>query len=41
MSMISICSHAIEIYGKQSQKREMLLDKVLSLLMGVQKIALN
>ena len=33
--------HAIKIYGKLSQKREMLSDKVLSLLMGAQKTALN
>ena len=36
-----MCLHAIEIYGKQSQKREMLSDKVLSLLMAAQKTALN
>ena len=33
--------HATETYGKQSQKREMLSDKVLSLLMGAWKTALN
>ena len=32
---------ATEIYGKQSQKREMLLDKASSLLTGAQKTALN
>ena len=32
---------AIKIYGKQSQKREILSDKVLSLLTGAQKTALN
>ena len=31
----------IKIYGKQSQKREMLSDKVLSLLTGARKTALN
>ena len=35
------CYYAIEIYGKQSQKREMLSVKVLSLLMGAWKTALN
>ena len=30
-----------ETYGKLSQKREMLSDKVSSLLMGAQTIALN
>ena len=30
--MISMCLHATEIYGKLSQKREMLSNKVLSLL---------
>ena len=39
--MISMCLHATEIYGKQSQKREMLSDKVLSLLTGAWKTALN
>ena len=39
--MILMCSHAIEIYGKQSQKREMLLDKASSLLMSAGKTALN
>ena len=34
-------SHATEIYGKQSQKRKMLSDKVLSLLTGAWKAALN
>ena len=33
--------HVTEIYGKQSQKREMLSIKVLSLLTGAQKTALN
>ena len=32
---------ATEIYGKLSQKREMLSVKVLSLMMGAQKTALN
>ena len=32
---------SVEIYGKQSQKREMLSDKVLSLLTAAQKTALN
>ena len=36
-----MCLHAIEIYGKLSQKREMLSDKVLSLMMGARKTALN
>ena len=36
-----MCLHAIEIYGKQSQKREMLSDKVLPLLTGARKTALN
>ena len=36
-----MCSHAIEIYGKQSQKREMLSVKVLSLMTGARKTALN
>ena len=36
-----MCLHATEIYGKQSQKREMLSIKVLSLLMAAQKAALN
>ena len=31
----------VEIYGKLSQKREMLSIKVLSLMMGAQKTALN
>ena len=39
--MISMCLHATEINGKLSQKREMLSDKVLSLMMGAQKTALN
>ena len=39
--MISMCLHATEIYGKLSQKREMLSDKVLSLMMGARKTALN
>ena len=34
-------SHVTEIYGKLSQKREMLSDKVLSLLTGAWKTALN
>ena len=33
--------HVTEIYGKLSQKREMLSDKASSLLMGAQKTALN
>ena len=37
----SMCLHVTEIYGKQSQKREMLSVKVLSLLMGAWKTALN
>ena len=36
-----MCLHATEIYGKQSQKREMLSIKVLSLMMGAQKTALD
>ena len=36
-----MCSHAIEIYGKQSQKREMLSVKVLSLMTAAWKTALN
>ena len=36
-----MCSHATEIYGKLSQKREMLSDKVLSLMTGAGKTALN
>ena len=39
--MISMCLHGIEIYGKLSQKREMLSDKELSLMMGGWKTALN
>ena len=39
--MISMCSHATEIYGKQSQKRDMLSIKVLSLLTAARKTALN
>ena len=38
---ISMCLHATEIYGKQSQKREMLSDKASSLMTGAQKTALN
>ena len=34
-------SHATEIYGRQSQKREMLSDKASSLMMGALKTALN
>ena len=34
-------SHATKIYGKLSQKREMLSDKASSLLMGERKTALN
>ena len=43
MSEITIlmCSHATEIFGKLSQKREMLSDKVLSLMTGARKTALN
>ena len=37
----SMCLHAIEIYGKLSQKREMLSDKASSLLTGARKTALN
>ena len=33
--------HATEIYGKLSQKREMLSNKESSLLMGARKTALN
>ena len=33
--------HATKICGKLSQKREMLSDTVLSLMMGAQKTALN
>ena len=36
--MISMCLHATEIYGKQSQKREMLSNKASSLLTGAQKM---
>ena len=36
-----MCLHATEIYGKQSQKREMLSIKVLSLMTGALKTALN
>ena len=32
-----MCSHTTEIYGKQSQKREMLSSKALSLMMGARK----
>ena len=39
--MISMCLHATEIYGKLSQKREMLSDKASSILMGARKTALN
>ena len=39
--MILMCLHANEIYGKLSQKREMLCDKVLSLMTGARKTALN
>ena len=34
-------SHVTKIYGKLSQKREMLSDKESSLLMGAGKTALN
>ena len=34
-------SHVTEIYGKLSQKREMLSDKASSLLMGAWKTALT
>ena len=33
--------HATEIYRRQGQKKEMLSDKVLSLVTGAQKTALN
>ena len=36
-----MCLHAIETYGKQSQKREMLSIKASSPLMGAWKTALN
>ena len=36
-----IYSRVTEIYGKLSPKREMLSDKVLSLLTGARKTALN
>ena len=36
-----MCLHAIEIYGKQSEKIEMLSFKVLSLMTAAQKTALN
>ena len=39
--MISMCLHAIEIYGKQSQKREMLSNKASSPLTAARKTALN
>ena len=39
--MISMCLHATEIYGKLSQKREMLLDKASSLLMGAWKTCIK
>ena len=39
--MISMCLHAIKIYGKLSQKREMLSDKESSLLTAARKTALN
>ena len=39
--MISMCLYAIEIYAKLSQKREMLSDKVLSLMIAAWKTALN
>ena len=39
--MISMCLHGIEIYGKLSQRREMLSDKVLSLMTGARETALN
>ena len=39
--MISMYLHATEIYGKLSQKREMLSDKVLSLMKGAWKTALK
>ena len=38
---ISMCLHATEIYGKQSQKREMLFGKVLSLVAVAQQTALD
>ena len=36
-----MCSHAIEIYGKQTQKREMLFGKVLSLMTAARKTTLD
>ena len=36
-----MCLHATEIYGKQSQKREMLSIKVLSLTTAARKTALD
>ena len=36
-----MCLYATEIYGKQSEKREMISVKVLSLLTAAQKTALN
>ena len=36
-----MCLHAIEIYGRQSQKREMLSVKALSLMTGARKTALS
>ena len=39
--MISMCLHAIEIYGKLSQKREIVSDKASSLMTGARKTALN
>ena len=39
--MITMCLHVTEIYGKLSQKREMLSNKVLSLVAVAQKTALD
>ena len=36
-----MCLHATKIYGKLSQEREMLSDKVLSLMTGAWKTTLN
>ena len=38
---VLMCLHATKIYGKLSQKREMLSIKVLSLMTGARKTALN
>ena len=39
--MVSMHLHATEIYRKLSQEREMLSNKVLSLMTGARKTALN